>query len=246
VLLFGDGGKAKSGVISYTMQRGGCRLLLKGVALDASLGKTWIGPPRSATNGTLSPVSIALPPTIEVQKSGLLFSSNPSLDAWEAIGRQLLAISDSVTWWIADWLAFGEATFKDRYVEAIRKTNLSYQTLRNYVWVARRFELHRRRDNLSFGHHAEVAALDCPEQDYWLRKAEEYRWSRNQLRNEVRSSLRERKNTDAHEETSEVFQLRLTSEQMTLFKSAAGFLSCSLDEWVIHTLEAAARRRIGQ
>jgi hypothetical protein len=34
----------------------------------------------------------------------------------------------------------------------------------------------RRRDTLSFGHHAEVATLSEPEQDYWLRKAEEHRW----------------------------------------------------------------------
>jgi hypothetical protein len=208
---------------------------------------------------------ITLPPSIEVTKSGLLFSSGPSLDAWEAIGKQLLSISDSVTWWIADWLAFGEAAFKDRYFEAIRKTDLSYQTLRNYVWVARRFELHRRRDCLSFGHHAEVAALDPPEQDYWLRKAEEHQWSRNQLRSEVRSSLRERhekeaesntpvvagetssdhvgreSTSDAGEPSSEILQLCLTYEQLSLFKSTAKVLSCSLDEWAIDTLEAAAR-----
>lgn len=34
----------------------------------------------------------------------------------------------------------------------------------------------RRRDTLSFGHHAEVAARAEPEQDYWLRQAEEHCW----------------------------------------------------------------------
>ena len=75
------------------------------------------------------------------------------------------------------WLVYGESQFKDRYEEAIRRTSLNYQTLRNYTWVARRFDLSRRRDNLSFGHHAEVAALDPPEQEFWLRKAEKYGWS---------------------------------------------------------------------
>jgi hypothetical protein len=41
----------------------------------------------------------------------------------------------------------------------------------NYAWVARRFAMSRRRDTLSFGHHAEVAALPEPEQDFWLREA---------------------------------------------------------------------------
>ena len=43
---------------------------------------------------------------------------------------------------------------------------LDYQTLRNYAWVARRFAMSRRRDTLSFGHHAEVPALPEPEQGY--------------------------------------------------------------------------------
>ncbi len=33
-------------------------------------------------------------------------------------------------------------------------------------------EFSRRRENLSFGHHANVAALEPPEQDYWLDNAE--------------------------------------------------------------------------
>jgi hypothetical protein len=50
----------------------------------------------------------------------------------------------------------------------------------------------RRRDTLSFGHHAEVAAIAEPEQDYWLRKAEKHHWPVKRLRREVRASLAER------------------------------------------------------
>jgi hypothetical protein len=147
----------------------------------------------TATPVNSHPVSLlAANKTVILRKSGLTFSSAPTLRSWEHLGRQLLEFSDSSAWWIADWLAYGELAFQDRYREAIRRTSLSYQTLRNYVWVARRFELSRRRDTLSFGHHTEVAALDRPEQDFWLRKAEELGWSRNQLRSEVRTSLRER------------------------------------------------------
>jgi hypothetical protein len=42
----------------------------------------------------------------------------------------------------------------------------------NYAWVARRFELSRRRDTLTFGHHAELAALREPEQGSWLDQAQ--------------------------------------------------------------------------
>ena len=58
-------------------------------------------------------------------------------------------------------------------------TGLDYQTLREYGVVARRFEWSRRRDNLSFQHHAEVCALTGAEQDRWLDLAAPNRWSRS-------------------------------------------------------------------
>lgn len=207
-----------------------------------------------------------LHPEIQVKKTGLVFSRSPSLSSWEAIGRQLLSIADSSTWWIADWLAYGERAFKDRYVEAITRTNLNYQTLRNYAWVARRFDQSRRREELSFGHHAEVAALDVHEQDYWLRKAVELGWSRNHLRVEVRASIRERKEQAAQtheadenaasgpddiepcsrgkeafrEPGCDAVRLVLTREQITLFESVASAWNMELHEWVVQVLEAVA------
>ena len=126
-------------------------------------------------------------------RSGLVFPQNLPLRAWEKIGQELRGISDSSSWWLADWLIYGESAYNGRYREAIERTGLDYQTLRNYAWVARRFDISRRWDNLSFAHHAEVASLEFPEQDYWLRKAEEMSWSRNQLRKQVRDSLAERR-----------------------------------------------------
>lgn len=126
---------------------------------------------------------------VQLHKSGLLFTTKQSFSTWEGLGTELFSFADSSTWWIADWLVYGESVFHDRYEEAIRRTSLSYQTLRNYSWVARAFSLSRRYQALSFSHHLEVVALEQPEQDYWLRKAEELGWSRNKLRREVRSSL---------------------------------------------------------
>jgi hypothetical protein len=188
---------------------------------------------------------------IQVQKSGLLFLDKLSLRSWEAVGLQLVSFVESSTWWIADWLAYGESSFQDRYFEAIKTTNLSYQTLRNYAWVARRLEIARRRDALSFGHHAEVAALEQPEQDYWLRKAEQLGWSRNQLRNEVKTSLRDRRSataqtaTDSVDESltlaSDMLQLELTKEQGFLFKAASEALQQPFHDWAVKVLDSAAR-----
>ncbi|HET9172578.1 MAG TPA: LmbU family transcriptional regulator [Actinospica sp.] len=147
-------------------------------------------PPRAAQPAAAPGPAMGL--GVQVHRSGLQFTAQQSLGMWEQVGARLFSFADSSTWWIADWLVYGETTFQDRYEEAIKQTSLSYQTLRNYTWVARRFPLARRRQALSFSHHLEVVALEQPEQDYWLRKAEELTWSRNRLRAEVRASLANR------------------------------------------------------
>jgi hypothetical protein len=127
-------------------------------------------------------------------RKGLDLSSNMmlSFEKWLYIGEVLASVRTSSAWCLGDWLVYGEMAYSGRYRDAIKQTSLDYQTLRNYAWVARRFPISRRRDTLSFGHHAEVASLPEPEQDFWLRKAETYGWSTNRLRREVRASLSER------------------------------------------------------
>ncbi|MEU3597311.1 LmbU family transcriptional regulator [Streptomyces sp. NPDC006798] len=128
----------------------------------------------------------------QVRKTGMIFPETLSERSWERIGSSLRELSNSSAWWLGDWLVFGEAAYGwRRYREAIERTGLDYQTLRNYAWVARRFEHDRRRDTLSFAHHAEVTRLSPPEQDYWLRRAEQRKWSRNELRRAVRAGLAE-------------------------------------------------------
>jgi hypothetical protein len=204
---------------------------------------------------------IELHPSVRVTKSGLLFTKAPSLSSWEDIGRRVTSVVNSSTWWIADWLVYGESMFGDRYLEAIEKTSLRYQTLRNYAWVARRFDHSRRRDALSFGHHSEVAVLEIPEQDYWLRKAEELSWSRNQLRKQVRASLRQRDDPSVAPSGSGAsgkpcpsdgetwprlafernLSLVLTAHQIALFERTAVACNMELHEWALSILEGAAR-----
>src|SRR5262245_11948880 len=121
----------------------------------------------------------------QAQRSGLLLPHGLSFDVWRQIGSQIFLVTNSCAWWVGDWLAYGEDSFGDRYKQVIEETSLDYQTLRNYTWVAKSFTMSRRRDSLSFGHHAEVAALTEVEQDEWLTRAERFMWSRNELRRRV-------------------------------------------------------------
>jgi hypothetical protein len=195
---------------------------------------------------------------VMVPRIGLHLTRRLTFEAWADIGKQLSAVMASSAWCLGDWLAYGQDVYRSRYREAVERTGLDYQTLRNYAWVARRFELSRRRDTLSFGHHAEVASLPAPEQDFWLRKAEQFGWPTNHLRREVRTSLRERDDgvesahpggsdgvgqagLDEPRKRFQVIEIRLTPKQSELCEQAASREGLPLPAGVAHILDRATR-----
>lgn len=113
-----------------------------------------------------------------------------SLSQWVADGQRLGAIGRGVNWWLGDWLRFGNLKFGERYVRASRITGYDVQTLMNMVYVATRFDSDRRRERLSWSHHAELAALSADEQETWLTRAENERLSVRDLRAELRRVTR--------------------------------------------------------
>lgn len=193
---------------------------------------------------------------VVVPRVGLRFPARLPFEAWVAVGRQLSAVATSSAWCLGDWLAYGQDAYRNRYEKAVEGTGLDYQTLRNYVWVARRFELSRRRETLSFGHHAEVASLPEPEQDFWLRKAEELGWTTSRLRQQVRASLAGRADQrklepasdsgacgvsqaeDAHQPIT--VRIHLTAEQARLCQLAADKQSLTVPTWAVQVLGHAA------
>jgi nitrite reductase/ring-hydroxylating ferredoxin subunit/predicted HicB family RNase H-like nuclease len=170
------------------------------------------------------------------RRTSLELPAQLPMDTWKHIGIQISTIYDSVTWWLGDWLIYGEDKYPDRYIRAVSETSFNYQTLRNYAWVARRFRPSRRRDTLSFQHHAEVAALDEAEQDKWLDLAERCGWSRNRLRNHLRE---DRMQNDSPVDV--VLRVRISEEQRRRWEVAAAEARRSLSDWAIDSLNSAAR-----
>jgi hypothetical protein len=162
---------------------------------------------------------------------------------WERAGRQLSRVVDSTMWCLGDWVAYGLDKYTDRYRLAIDAAGLDYQTLRNYTWVARRFEWPRRRPELSFQHHAEVAALPPDEQDGWLDRAVRQGWSRNQLRMRVRAARAGRDEPDDGSGREQVLvpKLRVPAERAEAWRQAAHLMGEDLERWIIVTLDNAAR-----
>ena len=204
----------------------------------------------------ISPGVRAFPADVVVLPGrGLQLPRQLSFDRWLGVGRRLSDFHSSSAWCLGDWLVYGEVAFEGRYREAIEQTSLDYQTLRNYAWVVRRFCLSRRRDSLSFGHHAEVAALPEVEQDFWLGKAEEFGWPVKRLRREVRASLSERSaagcpvrpggsRSDCPADEAQAtasLQIRLTPEQMHACQAAASRAGVTVQAWAVQSLDQAAR-----
>lgn len=124
---------------------------------------------------------MAVSPVAWKPQQGLEFAE------WLHQGRRLGSIGRGVAWWIGDWVSYGNAKFGEKYSRAARVTGYDVQSLMNMAYVASRFELSRRKETLSWSHHAELAALDPDEQDRWLVFADERRLSVRGLRDELRA-----------------------------------------------------------
>lgn len=106
---------------------------------------------------------------------------------WIIQGRRLGTIGRGVAWWIGDWVNYGNTKFGQKYSRAARITGYDVQSLMNMSYVASRFDCSRRRENLSWSHHAEVAALAIEYQEMWLENAEKKNMSVRGLREVVRT-----------------------------------------------------------
>jgi hypothetical protein len=107
---------------------------------------------------------------------------------WIAAGRLLGGMSRCSQWGLGDWIRYGNTKFGERYSRAAKITGYDRQTLMNMVYVSSRFEISRRRENLSWSHHETVAALPAEEQEHWLDLASTQELSHRDLRGALRTS----------------------------------------------------------
>lgn len=121
------------------------------------------------------------------------------ISEWLKQGRWLGSLGRRVGWWIGDWLRYGNDAFGERYVRAAKVTGYDPQTLMNMVYVASKVDISRRRESLSWSHHAEVASIPGDDQERWLAHAESERLSVRDLREEIRRDRRPVDGEDAAE-----------------------------------------------
>jgi hypothetical protein len=172
-------------------------------------------------------------------RNSLDIPEHMTIEDWRRVGERIFLINDASAWWMGDWLIYGRERFPDRYRRALAETGLDYQTLRNYAWVAGRFDPGRRRADLSFQHHAEVASLPEPEQDRWLDMAQSSAWSRSRLRADIKASRAAGGAPPASSGQVEVVAA-IPTARIQEWQEAAGRNGRDLSEWIIEILNEAA------
>jgi hypothetical protein len=128
---------------------------------------------------------VALPPSAKMTRVSLVIPDDTTYEEWEEIGKQLRHMEGAIQWAVGDWLNFGERKYGEKYAQAVEITGYVYNALVSQKWVSGRFELTRRRVNLSWSHHVEVARLAPFQQDKMLDRAIAEGWTRNELRDQV-------------------------------------------------------------
>jgi hypothetical protein len=123
---------------------------------------------------------------------------------WLVVGRRLGGISRCNQWWLGDWVRYGADKWGEKYTHAAKITGYDPRSLANMASISAAFKPSRRRDNLTWSHHATVVALPEGEQEVWLDRAATERLSVADLRTELRAPPRSRNRLEDPGEEAEV------------------------------------------
>ena len=137
-------------------------------------------------------------PGVRATRIGLVIDENLTPEGTATVFACLEHITGCSNWLWGDALAFasrkwGNQFAESKYKEAADATGLAVQTLKIARFTADRIPIERRRRNLTFTHHAEVAwNYDSDEdQEQWLDRAAAEKWSAVQLRRSIRLAKQE-------------------------------------------------------
>ena len=134
---------------------------------------------------TLSPI-VLLEQSGALTRTGLDLPATLTYDQYVAVGRCLTGLGDMTKFAQGDLLLFGETgIYGDDYLQAVDEWGLSRHTLQNRAWVSSRVARSRRRENVSYSAHAEVAGLEPAQQEEWLSYVEGGGWTVAGLREQL-------------------------------------------------------------
>lgn len=135
---------------------------------------------------------------VEVGEWGLEFKGQLTPQEWYEAALAIQKFDGKLQWYLGDLAVYAESPVtgwgESKYADLIDATGYSYQTLRHFAKVARKFSSSFRERimesvpmsaHVSFSHFNEVASLEEAFAEYWLRKAADNGWGVAKLREEI-------------------------------------------------------------
>lgn len=127
------------------------------------------------------------PPAWDFRETGMIIlSQDLSWDEWSELWARVQGLHRSAPYWVGDVLILAQDKFPDIWSQALDKHNS--ESYSNAMRVCRKVPFARRRAELSFSHHREVAALPEDEQTSWLEQAVANDWKVRDLAEEIRKA----------------------------------------------------------
>lgn len=131
---------------------------------------------------------------IKINPHSIEFENGTSWEEMRHLMGTLLHIHDTVQFYLGDCILFGQGQcgWGDYYTDALKKTDYSYEILRQFAYVAKRFppkqreQLSCQHDKFSFTRLQEVVSLNDAQVEYLLKRGDEEGWSCSMLREEVK------------------------------------------------------------
>jgi len=118
----------------------------------------------------------------DLTKTGVFERESATYDQWQAAIMWCQDVEKASPFWVGDLLLLGDK-FGEEASQVLEASGYAEQTARNTKHVCKVIPPERRRQNLSFALHQEVAAVpDVDEQEKWLDKCEQEDLTRDQLR----------------------------------------------------------------
>lgn len=119
--------------------------------------------------------------------TGLIFREDTPFDVWGPLTARLIMAHKRLEFALADAINFGHG-YGERYAAWVHESGLPKEALHIIAYVGRQIEPLRRRKDISFSHHREVAPLPPKMQDAVLDLAAEKGWTHKEVRDAARAA----------------------------------------------------------
>jgi hypothetical protein len=179
---------------------------------------------------------------VRLTSTGAVLPEGLSEREWQAIADRVTRIGTALQWVIGDLVAYnGRSWAYGAKTRLAQDLGMNPKTVRNLASICRRVPPERRRPELSFSHHAAVAALDAEQQRVRLTNAAVLGMSTRELRRELPNERRGASALACEPALLERVRLDVTVDagRADAWRRAAGVQGVTLSDFAAEALDRA-------